>query len=152
MLSLARYQGEAAMAEAARDAAPTDELRFLHQQILDECFTAARHRLLVDRFAAQADSERRTGQRLAGRRGEAARAEGWMQKAAQSEAVAANHRAAADRCFDHANEMRAQAADLARAAVHPEAGNHQAGNPHPTGRRHHATAAPIAPHDTAGDA
>jgi hypothetical protein len=142
MLSLARYQGEVAMARAARDAAPTDELRYLHQQIYDECFTAARHRLLVDRFTGQADSERRTGQRLAAKRGEAARAEGWLQKAAKSEAVAANHRAAADRCFDHAGELRGEAARLVRAAAEPP----------PTGRRHHAAAAPSAPNMQAGDA
>jgi hypothetical protein len=104
MLSLARYEGEAAMARAAWEAATDGDTRFALQQAWGEIFTAGRHRLLADRRAQEAAAARQTG--LTMPRGP--RADAWLTRAAELTAQSERHRAAADTCYGRGQELLAQ--------------------------------------------
>jgi hypothetical protein len=105
MLSRARYESEAAMAETGRAAARSDEEAVAYAQMVDHYSTAARHARFHGEWMQRSASERAAARQgpvlFGGRRGPinpVLQAQGLAQ-ADQSAQIAVNHRQAAE---DHA--------------------------------------------------
>jgi hypothetical protein len=141
MLTQQRYEGEATMAAAARDAATDNDLRFMYDQIWAEQITAARHARLAARCQLEAGEAKRKATGLESAptvRGGAtavmtrAQMRGysedvsfgvkyWSDIAERRMRAAEAHKAAADKCFASAQEMRTEATKKEAATKKPEA-------------------------------